>query len=54
MNYFFLIAALLAGIHGYTFARWLWQEGNGLGAIGVSILIAISLVLPIYRIINAG
>lgn len=54
MNYFFLIVAVLAGIHGYTFTRWLWQEGNTSGAIGVSILIAVSLALPIYRIINAG
>jgi len=54
MNYAFLVTAVLAGIHGYTFARWLWQQGNKVGAIGVSILIAASLALPIYRIINAG
>ena len=51
MNYIFLIAAVLAGIHGYTFARWLWQKGNTLGAVGVSVLIAVCLALPIYQII---
>jgi len=54
MNYFYVVAAVLAGIHGYTFARWLWQQGNIVGAVGVSILIVASLALPIYRIINAG
>lgn len=54
MNYFFLVASVLAGIHGYTFARWLWKKDNRLGAVGVSILIVVNLLLPIYRIINAG
>lgn len=54
MIYLFLIAAVLAGIHGYTFARWLRQKGNTKGAIGVAILTAVSLALPIYRIINTG
>jgi len=54
VNYLFVIVATLAGIHAYTFARWLWQEGNTLGAVGVYILIAISLALPIYQIITAG
>lgn len=54
MNYFFLIAAVLASIHGYTFARWLWQKDNTIGAVGVSLLIAACLALPIYRMINAG
>ena len=53
MDYIFLISAMFAGIHGYTFARWLGGEGNTLGAVGVSVLIALTLALPVYRIINA-
>lgn len=52
MNYLFLVAAILAGIHGYTFARCLWQQGHTSGALGVSVLIVASLALPIYRIIS--
>jgi multidrug transporter EmrE-like cation transporter len=54
MNYMFLAAAILSGIHGYTFCQWLWKNGNSLGAIGVLVLILISVALPIYRIINPG
>ena len=54
MNYFFLLFAGLAGIHAYTFARWLWKNGNSLGAVGIYVLIMISLILPAYRIISAG
>lgn len=54
MNYFFLVFAMLAGIYAYTFAYWLQQEGNNLGAAGVYLLIAISLLLPIYRVMAEG
>lgn len=54
MNYFFLLAAVLAGIHAYTFARWLRKEGNTLGTVGICLLIAICLALPLYRIITLG
>jgi len=54
VNYFFLIAAIMACIYAYTFARWLQQKGNTLGALGIFLLIAISLALPIYRMISGG
>jgi hypothetical protein len=54
MDYLFLLAAVLAAIYGYTFALWLGKNGNKVGAIGVFVLIVISLALPIYRIIIAG
>ncbi len=54
MNYLFVLAAVLAGIHACTFAYWLWRKGNTLGALGVCILIAINLALPIYRIVSAS
>lgn len=54
MNYFFLVIAVFVSIHAYTFACWLRQKGNTLGTVGVFILIAVSLALPIYRIMSAG
>lgn len=54
MNYIFLVVAVLAGIYAYTFARWLRQKGNTLGAVGVCLLIAISLALPVYRMMSGG
>jgi hypothetical protein len=54
MNYIFLAGALLAGFHGYTFSQWLWKNGNTLGAIGVFVLVLMSLALPIYRIIDSA
>lgn len=54
MNYLFLLAAGVAGAHAYTFARWLWKNGNSLGAVGVYVLIVISMILPMYRIIVVG
>jgi len=53
VNYFFLLVATLAGIHAYTFARWLRQQGNTAGWLGVCLMITISLVLALYRLISA-
>ncbi len=52
MNYVLLLIVLLAAIHSFTFGRWLHQNGQPLGATTVFLLIAVSLVLPIYRIIT--
>lgn len=54
MNYMFLMAAVLLSIHGYTFARWLGDNGNKLGMFGVFFLILVNLSLSIYRMINTG
>lgn len=53
MDYMFLTAAILSGFHGYTFSQWLWKNGNIAGAIGVFVLIMISVALPIYRLIDS-
>ncbi|MBP2629299.1 MAG: hypothetical protein H6Q68_4010 [Firmicutes bacterium] len=54
MNTMFLVAAVLIGIRGYTFARWLGVNGNRLGMFGVFFIIMINLSLAIYRMINTG
>ena len=54
MENILLVAVVLVSIHAYTFARWLGQAGNARGAIGVYVLIAVSLALPIYRMIRTG
>lgn len=54
VSYLFLLVAGLVGIHAYTFGQWLWKNGNSLGAVGVYVLIIISLILPAYRIISTG
>lgn len=54
MESILLVAIALIGIHAYTFARWLRKEGNTRGAIGIYVLMAVCLALPIYRIIRAG
>jgi len=50
MQYVWLVIVLLAAFHAYTYARWLKQQGNRIGMIGVYILILIGLALPGYRI----
>ncbi len=52
MGYLFLLVAGVVSIHAYTFARWLWKNGNVSGAVGVYMLVIISLALPLYRIIS--
>ncbi len=54
MDYIFLVATVLISIHGYTFARWMGDNGNRIGMFGVFFLIFINLSLTIYRVINAG
>lgn len=51
MDYLFLVASLLIGIHSYTFARYLGAKENKLGMFGVLFLIMINLSLSIYEII---
>ena len=53
MNYAYLFAAILAGVHAYTYGRWLKREGNKLGAFAVFLLTAAAVALPMYRIITA-
>lgn len=52
-EYIFFFIAILAGLHALTFARWLRFSGNKTGAYGVWAIIAISLTLPLYRLMTA-
>ncbi len=51
-DYIYIIAALLAGFHALTYARWLRLNGNKAGAYGVLVIILISLALPAYRLFS--
>lgn len=53
MDYMYLIVAILAGVHAYTYGRWLKGQGNKLGAFAVYLLTAATVALPIYRLITA-
>ncbi|TWH51858.1 hypothetical protein [Sporomusa sp. KB1] len=53
MDNVFMLAAVAAAIHAYSYARWLWQEGNKPGGILVALLIMLSLGVPIYRLMKA-
>jgi len=52
MDYIFAMTAVLISIHGYTFARWLGDNGNRVGMFGVFFLIIMNVSLSIYRIIT--
>lgn len=43
----FIVAGIAAGIHGYTYGRWLRQQGNVAGAIFCFAVAAAAVVLPI-------
>ena len=45
--------ALLAGFHSYTYARWLKRRGNNTGWIGVLLLTAAGVGVPLYRFFTA-
>lgn len=51
MDYVILAITLGGACYAYGFARWLRQQGNITGTIGVAIIVAASVALPVYRII---
>jgi hypothetical protein len=51
-EYLYVIAALLAGFHALTYARWLRKNGNKTGAFGVLAIVLLSLALPVYRLLS--
>lgn len=53
MDYLVLAAALVAGFHACTYAGWLKKTGNKPGAVGVVVLIVVSLALPVFRLIRS-
>ncbi|HMM21392.1 MAG TPA: hypothetical protein PKA10_11785 [Selenomonadales bacterium] len=50
-DYVYIALTALAGFHALTYARWLKQEGNQLGAWGVMALVLAGLALPVYRLV---
>lgn len=52
MDYFYIVVEVVAGFYAYTYAKWLRQHGNALGALAVICLVVISLAVPIYRIVS--
>lgn len=52
MDYLYIVIDVAAGFYAYTYAKWLRQNGNALGALAVIFLVVISLTVPIYRIVN--
>lgn len=53
MDYYYLIASVLAAAHAFMFGRWLIKSGNRAGAFFVYVVVATCLALPVYRIVMA-
>ncbi|GBG56879.1 hypothetical protein SPFL3102_02387 [Sporomusaceae bacterium FL31] len=53
MQNYMLLFVVFAALHAMTYSRWLMKNGNKTGAIGVYVLILLSLALPIYRMVTA-
>jgi len=53
MEYIFLLAAIAASIHAYSFARWLGHNGNKSGKLLIMFLIMLALGVPVYRMLIA-
>ena len=54
MDYIYLGVGAVIGFHALTYARWLKNNGNTLGAIGIFILVISSLALPMLRIFKGN
>jgi len=54
MDYIYLGIGAVIGFHALTYARWLKNNGNIAGAIGIFILTITSLALPVLRIIKGN
>ena len=50
MDYLVLALALLSTIHSFSYAVWLKQGGNKIGAAVVVFIAAAGVGLPVYRI----
>lgn len=53
MDNILVAVAILSAFHAYTFAKWLKQNGNTPGAMGVYFLIAVGMGLSIYRLVSS-
>ncbi|TWH49036.1 hypothetical protein [Sporomusa sp. KB1] len=49
MNYINLVIGAVIGFHALTYARWLKNNGNILGAIGIAILVLTGLALSLLH-----
>lgn len=54
MQFVPMLIAIAAAFHAYTYAQWLKDNGNSIGAYGVYVIILIGLILPVYRIVVSG
>lgn len=48
-----LLVVVIAALHAMTYSRWLMHNGNKPGAVGVYVIILLSLALPVYRLVTA-
>lgn len=53
MDILLAVAAMLAAIHGFLYGKWLMKQNVRDGAFFVYLLVALCVVLPIYKILNA-
>lgn len=49
MQFIFLTAAVLSGIHAFTYALWLKRAGNKSGAVCVFFLTAAAIGFTVYK-----
>lgn len=49
MKYLYLVAAVLAAAHAYTFARWLLKNGNRAGGYMAFLVAAGCIAVSVYR-----
>ncbi|WP_371379183.1 hypothetical protein [Sporomusa aerivorans] len=52
MDFLFVIATILTGFYAATFAYWLKQHGNSIGAWGVWTLVLLGLAVSIYPLVR--
>ena len=54
MDYGYLGLGLIIGFHALTYAYWLKKNGNLGGAVGVFVLVLVSLTLPLLRLLKGN
>lgn len=52
MNSTLLVITILAALYTYTYARWLKQNDNKIGAWGIYLLILLGLSVGVYRVMQ--
>lgn len=53
MNYVYLVIAILAGIHAFSYGCWLVKNGNKFGGFAVFVIVMTCMALPVYRLMTA-